>query len=72
MASNDYAFVTRWRVGGTVAEVKEILGDAASLPQRWPSVYVDVRVLVPGDPVGVGKTVELLTGSQSFDRSRGS
>jgi len=61
MASNDYEFVTRWRVQGTVAEVKEILGDAASLPRWWPSVYLDVSVLVPGDPAGVGKTVELLT-----------
>ncbi|HET9035924.1 MAG TPA: SRPBCC family protein [Myxococcaceae bacterium] len=61
MATNDYAFVTRWRVVGTVAEVKEILGDAASLPRWWPAVYLDVRVLVPGDAAGVGKTVELLT-----------
>ena len=61
MASNDYAFVTRWRVVGTVAEVKEILGDAAWLPRWWPSVYLEARVLVPGDPAGVGKTVELLT-----------
>ncbi len=61
MATNDYAFVTRWQVVGTVAEVKEILGDAASLPRWWPSVYLDVRVLVPGDAAGVGKTVELLT-----------
>jgi hypothetical protein len=61
MASDDYEFVTRWRVQGTVAEVREILGDAGSLPRWRPSVYRDVSVLVPGDPAGVGKTVELLT-----------
>ena len=61
MASNDYAFVTRWRVAGTVAEVHEVLADAASLPRWWPSVYLEVQVLSPGDAAGVGKTVELLT-----------
>lgn len=61
MGLNDYAFVTRWRVHGTVAEVDEVLADAASLPRWWPSVYLDVRILRPGDARGVGKTVELLT-----------
>src|SRR5689334_20648476 len=61
MASNDFEFLTRWRVVGTVAEVKEILGDAASLPRWWPSVYREVQILAPGDALGVGKTVELLT-----------
>ncbi|HZW89601.1 MAG TPA: SRPBCC family protein [Myxococcaceae bacterium] len=61
MRSNDYAFLTRWRVQGTVAEVKALLSDAASLPRWWPSVYLEVQVLVPGDAAGVGKTVDLLT-----------
>src|SRR5262245_45514893 len=61
MELNDYAFLTRWRVHGTVAEVDEVLADAASLPRWWPSVYLDVRILRPGDARGVGKTVELLT-----------
>ena len=61
MASNDYVFVTRWKVEGTVSEVKAVLSDAASLPRWWPSVYLEARVVMPGDPLGVGKTVELLT-----------
>jgi hypothetical protein len=61
MASNDYVFVTRWNVEGTVPEVKAVLGDAASLPRWWPSVYLEACVLVPGDALWVGKTVELLT-----------
>lgn len=61
MASADYAFLTRWRVHGTVAEVSGVLSDAAALPRWWPSVYLDVRVVHPGDAVGVGKTAELLT-----------
>lgn len=61
MGSNDYAFLTRWRVQATVSEVKTLLSDAASLPGWWPSVYLEVRVLAPGDAAGVGKTVDLLT-----------
>ena len=61
MGLTDYAFVTRWRAPGTVAEVNAVLKDAASLPRWWPSVYLDVDVLAPGDALGVGKTVHLLT-----------
>ena len=61
MGLNDYAFLTRWRMHGTVAEVDEVLADAASLPRWWPSVYLDVQILRPGDARGVGKTAGLLT-----------
>src|SRR5258708_16355024 len=40
---NDYHFVTRWRVRGTVKEVLYILGDAEDLPRWWPSVYIEVK-----------------------------
>ena len=61
MASNDHVFVTRWNVEGAVPEVKAVLGDAASLPRGWSSVYLEACVLLPGDALGVGKTVEPLT-----------
>ncbi|HEX8088110.1 MAG TPA: SRPBCC family protein [Blastocatellia bacterium] len=61
MPSNDYRFVTRWRVEGTVNEVADILKDAAALPRWWPSVYLDVQVLEQGDENGVGKIVSLYT-----------
>jgi hypothetical protein len=61
MASNDYHFITRWRVEGTINEAADILKDAESLPQWWPSVYLDVKMLEPGDPEGVGKVVSLYT-----------
>jgi len=61
MATNDYHFITTWRVPGTAREVSEILGDAADLPRWWPSVYLDVRVLEPGDENGIGKVVDLYT-----------
>lgn len=40
---NDYHFITRWRVRGTVKEVIDILGDAEDLPRWWPAVYIEVK-----------------------------
>ena len=61
MATNDYHFVTHWRVSASLQEVVEILSDAASLARWWPSVYLDVHVLEEGDARGVGKRVVLYT-----------
>ena len=61
MSSNEYHFVTRWRVSGTVAEVADILKDADELPRWWPSVYLATEVLDPGDENGIGKIVSLHT-----------
>ena len=59
--SNAYHFDTRWRVLGTVDEVSEVLGDTTGLGRWWPSVYLDVRELSPGDEQGLGKEVDLYT-----------
>ncbi len=61
MPTNDYHFITQWRVPGTVAEVVEILGDAPGLARWWPSVYLQVRQLAAGDARGVGKVMDLTT-----------
>ena len=61
MASNDYHFITHWKVEGTVEEVSDILEDTASLVHWWPSVYLEVEVLDPGDKTGIGKVVGLKT-----------
>jgi len=61
MQSNDYHFITHWHVPGTVAEVAEILGDAPDLVRWWPSVYLGVRQLEPGDARGLGKVIDLYT-----------
>lgn len=61
MASNDYRFVTRWRVESTIQDISSILGDASDLARWWPSVYIEVGVLEPGDARGVGKVVALYT-----------
>lgn len=41
--STDYQFQTVWRVAGTREEVVDVLGDAGTLKQWWPAVYLDVR-----------------------------
>ena len=61
MATNTYHFVTTWRVESTLAEVMTILADGPGLVRWWPSVYLDVQELKPGDRDGLGKTVSLYT-----------
>jgi len=61
MSSNEYHFISRWRVEGTVEEVSAILTDTASLPRWWPSVYLEVQTLQPGKEDGTGKIVHLHT-----------
>jgi hypothetical protein len=61
LATNDYHFITHWRVEGSINEVAEILKDAEELPRWWPSVYLDVKVLEQGDENGIGKVVSLYT-----------
>ena len=61
MATNDYHFITHWRVKGTIDEVSDILRDATDLPRWWPAVYLDVKQLETGDKEGIGKVVSLYT-----------
>ena len=56
MASHEYVFVDRWRVRGTVEEVARILSDGPDLARWWPSTYLEVHALTPGDERGVGAT----------------
>jgi len=58
----EYRFLTRWRVKATPQEVAEILADAVSLARWWPSVYLEVKELSPGDPrTHVGRVIDLYT-----------
>lgn len=59
--SNEYHFVTHWRVRGTRDEVADVLRDAADLVRWWPSVYLEVTVVREGDERGVGRVVDLWT-----------
>jgi polyketide cyclase/dehydrase/lipid transport protein len=59
--ANDYHFITRWRVRGTIDEVSDILSDPLDLARWWPSVYLAVKEIKPGDSKGLGREVELHT-----------
>ncbi len=61
MAANEYHFVSQWRVEGTCGEVADVLGDPVALARWWPSVYLAVQELRPGDSRGVGRRVKLHT-----------
>lgn len=59
--SNNYQFVTQWRVPSTCEEISQILGDAPDLVRWWPAVYLNVQEIEPGDENGIGKVVALHT-----------
>ena len=48
-------------MAGTIQDVSDVLGEAEELPRWWPSIYLKVSVLEPGDAHGIGKFVELHT-----------
>ena len=58
----EYHFITNWKIQGTAHEVAEVLGDPVALKRWWPSVYLEVRELEPGDPqTHIGRYIELYT-----------
>jgi len=58
----EYHFITNWKIRGNAREVAEVLGDPLGLARWWPSVYLDVRELEPGDPeTHVGRVIDLYT-----------
>jgi hypothetical protein len=61
LSSNEYHIITQWQVKGTVNEVADVLSQATDLARWWPSVYLDVREVEPGDERGVGKVGQLYT-----------
>lgn len=61
VTTNDYHFVTHWRMRSTCEEITEILHDAPGLTRWWPSVYLDVQMLEAGDERGIGRVVGLYT-----------
>ncbi len=61
MASKDYHFITHWHIPGQVKEVTDIIGDSEALVRWWPSVYLRVEELAPGDVDGIGKVLNLYT-----------
>jgi uncharacterized protein YndB with AHSA1/START domain len=61
MASEDYAFLTHWRVDGPPEDAYAVIADAESLPRWWPSVYLSATVVQPADAAGINAVVDLHT-----------
>jgi carbon monoxide dehydrogenase subunit G len=61
VSAPEYSFRTEWRVLGTMQEVFEVLEDPVELPRWWPSVYLEVEQVAPGDETGVGRRARLHT-----------
>lgn len=59
MPTNEYHFVDRWRVEGTIQEVSEIIENGKDLARWWPSVYLEVSELEAGSASGLGKLISL-------------
>ena len=61
MASNEYHFITHWRMQSTVDEISAILGNGLDLVRWWPAVYLKATELEPGDARGVGRVIDVHT-----------
>lgn len=61
MSAPEFDFRSQWHVLGTAEEVAAILGDVREFGRWWPSVYLDVEELEPGEEKGVGKRLRLRT-----------
>ena len=61
MALHDYHFLTHWTVRSSVQEVSDILGDAPGLARWWPSVYLGVQIVEPGEANGLHRRVAVYT-----------
>jgi len=61
VAANDYHFVSRWRVLGTIDEVFGLVSRSEELALWWPAAFRDVLELEPGDDDGIGKIVRMET-----------
>jgi len=61
MATNNYHFITHWRVKGDINEIAEVLTSGPDFARWWPSVYLDIQELQPGDEHGLGSSARLHT-----------
>lgn len=61
MASQDYHFITHWKVTSDGMQVYKIIDNPIDLTRWWPNVYLEAHEIEPGDENGIGKVVSLLT-----------
>ena len=61
VARNEYVLFSEWRAPGSVQAVYDVVSDADALADWWPSGFLRVVVLEPGDEDGLGKVLEVVT-----------
>jgi hypothetical protein len=61
MATNDYQFITHWRVLGSTAKVYDVLVDASGYLRWWSQVYLEVTVVKPAGEHGLEGVFDLHT-----------
>ena len=59
--TNDYHFITHWRIKGSTAEIYDIISEPMEYPRWWPSVYLQTQEIKPGDEHGIGRRILLHT-----------
>ena len=59
--NNEYQFITRWRVEGNIEDVYDLVSHPLDFPRWWPSVYLEVEEISPGDATGEARRVRMLT-----------
>ena len=61
MTGTDDHILTRWELEASPQEVFDLIADAPSYSRWWPSVFLESRVLEPGDERRAGRLVEVRT-----------
>lgn len=59
--TNAYHFVSRWRVKASAWEVYDIISQPLEYPRWWPSVYLESRETLVGEPDGTRRRVRFRT-----------
>jgi hypothetical protein len=58
---NEYRLITHWRVQASIEECFDIIAEVRERPRWWPSAYLDILEIQPGDERGVDKVVRATT-----------
>jgi uncharacterized protein YndB with AHSA1/START domain len=61
MPSNEYHFLTLWRVRGTPQQVYELIHNPLDYPRWWPAVYLRATRIEAGDGRGMGRRIRFQT-----------
>ena len=61
MATNDYQFITHWRVKGSAEDVYHVVVDAQGYLRWWPQLYLGVTLVAPPGKDGLGGAFDLHT-----------